>query len=464
MLKINFFNLLLCAALCAPLGAQEAEQLPLPEPDGTVAAAPAPAAPAAAAPAAEAAPVEPEQAAPAAAPAPAATEADDGSVSAEWKFFLETSSDKSEEVLKMLLEGVNDIISRNPDHGWQYIRASMRYRLGDYKGAVIDLVRHFYEFPGSGTSEDAKKLFQEILDKKADKKSKPGLLELAKAVPAGDTADRVYAMLDMLPGKAGAPFYEPIMEEYRAFLNRYPGRPGNDKVAMDAADMHLNMKEYLKARVAYEKVIAVYPRSPRVPRAKLFLAVLLADNLKEYDRAIKVFRDITLTLPGTDQAKAAYARLPELAEKRDQYQLAVEVYEEIIRLYPDTPEAHKAYLAAARVLREELDKFPEAVAVLGRLADNYKDARGAEALMLAAEIHRKDLKDQAGEIKVYDRLAADFAKDPLAPKALLAAGEIHEKAKDYDKARVYYSAVTEKYQEDPLAKKAQKRLDGLLAK
>ncbi len=454
---------LFCSLLCGRLAAQEDQPAQPPMQEQEVAAA-APAAGAEAAapvPQPEAAPA-PQREAPAA--EPAVTPAQDGSVSAEWEFFLNNSSDKSEEILQMLLEGIDDWLARNPDGAGQYIRAGLRYRLGDHKGALIDLVHHFYEFPAGGSSEEAKKLFQEILDKKADKKAKPGLLELAKAVPAGDTADRLYAMLDLLPVKAGAAFYEPIMEEYRAFLNRYPGRPGNDKVAMDAADMHLNMKEYLKARFGYEKVIAVYPGSPRVPRAKLFLAVILADNLKEYDRALKVFRDITRTLPGTDQAKAAYARLPELAEKRDQHQLAVEVYEEIIRLYPDTPEAHKAYLAAARVQREELDKFPEAVAVLSRLADAYKDSRGAEALMLAAEIHRKDLKDQEGEIKIYDRLAADFPRDPLAPKALLAAGEIFEKSKNFEKARAYYSAVTEKYQEDPLAKKAQKRLDGLLAR
>jgi len=439
----------LSAACCAPLAAQEET---LSAEDGLAAAQTAADLPGA-----------PEEiSAPPAAERPQAEPGDP--VSAEWKYFLETAAEKDEDVLEQLLEGISDWVARNPDGAGQYLKASLRYRLGDYKGALIDLVHHFYEYPGNASSDDAKKLFQEILDKKADKKMKPGLTALADGVPAGDAAARLYVMLEKLPGSAGAPFYEPIMAQYREYLNRFPGRPGNDKVAMAAADMHLNMKEYLAARLAYEKLIAMYPASPLVARAKLFLAVILADNLKEYDKAIKVFKDITVTLPGTDQAVAAYARLPELAEKRKKYQLAVDVYEEIIKLYPDKAEAYNAYVSEARVLREELDKFPEAVAVLNRLADKYRDASGVEALLLAAEIYRKDMKDTAGEVKMYDRIVAEFKTDPEAPKALMSAGEVYEKAKDFEKARNYYETVKTSYPEDAQAKKAQKRLDGLLAR
>lgn len=442
----------LSAACCAPLAAQDEV---LSGEDGLAAAQTA-----SELPGAPADDVQPP-AAPAAEEKPLSQE---DTISAEWKFFLETSADKNEDVLEHLLQGITDWVAHNPNAAGQYLKANLRYRLGDYKGAIIDLVHHFYEYPGSGSSDDAKKLFQEILDKKADKKMKPGLTELAAAVPAGDTAARLRTMLQKLPGSAGAPFYEPIMAQYREYLSRFPGRSGNDNVAMAAADMHLNMKEYLAARLGYEKVITMYPASPLIAKAKLFLAVILADNLKEYDRAIKVFKDITVTLPGTDQAVAAYARLPVLAEKQKQYQLAVDVYEEIIKLYPDKPEAYNAYVSEARVLREELDKFPEAVAVLNRTADKYKDARGVDALFLAAEICRKDLKDPAGEVKMYDRIAAEFKADPMAPKALMAAGEVYEKLKDFEKARNYYETVKDGYPEDAQAKKAQKRLDGLLAR
>ena len=107
---------------------------------------------------------------------------------------------------------------------------------------------------------------------------------------------------------------------------------------------------------------------------------------------------------------------------------------------------------------------PEAVAALERLADKYKGENGSEALFLAAEIVRKDIKDAAGETKLYDRIAAEYEKSKEAPKALYAAGEAWEKARDYGRAREYYTRITEKYPDDNFSKKARKRLDSLLEK
>jgi TolA-binding protein len=459
LLKTTFLISGLAAACCAPLAAQE--ELPGTAPVVT-AEAPKQQAEPAALPG-----VQPPAAVQAAEPA-AKPAAEGDVVSAEWRFFLDNSADKDEDVLEMLLQGLSDWVAHNPENpgagNAQYLKASLRYRLGDYKGALMDLEQHFYEYPQGASSSEAKKLFLEILEKKADKKMKASLVQLAGAVPAGDTAARLYVLLEKLPLAAGAPFYDSIIAQYRAYLNRFPGRAGNDNICMAEADMHLNMKKYLAARVGYEKMISVYPASPLIARAKLFLAVVLADELKEYDKAIKVFQDITVSLPGTDQAWAAYARLPELAEKQKMYQAAVGIYEEIIKLYPDKEEAYNAFVAEARVLREELEKPAEAVAVLERLADKYKGERAIEALQLAAEIYRKDLKDSAGEVRMYDRIAAEYPADPQAPKALYAAGEVFEKSKTNDKAAEYYGKVIAKYADNSMAKKAQKRIDAMNGK
>ncbi|MDD2806021.1 MAG: tetratricopeptide repeat protein [Elusimicrobiales bacterium] len=388
-------------------------------------------------------------------------------VEAELAFLSAAAKDKDEDVLELVLPQVEDWLLRNPaapgaDEA-QLLKADLRYRLGDYKSAIMDLLVHFYEYPQAASSDAARKFFQELLDKKADKKLKPVLLELAGAADGEDTAARLYALLQAAPAAAGAFLYGPIIAEDRAFLNRFPGRAGNDSLRVAMADLHLNMKEYLKAAHAYEKMIQLHPDSQLAAKAKLLLAVVLADNLKQYDKSIAVFQDITVALAGTEQAKAAYSRLPGLAEKQKKYQLAVDVYEEIIARYPDTEEAYNAYKAEARVLREEMDKYSEAVAVLNRLADKYKGEKGVVALLLSAEIYRKNLKDTAGEVAMYDRIVAEYDADPQAPKALYAAGELFDKAKDLDKAKEYYQKILEKYPEDPLSKKAEKRVAAIIA-
>lgn len=481
MRKANHFALLmLWAALCAPLGAQETERLPLPEPEGMAAAAPAEttnaAAVTAAAPQAEPSPAQEQPASGRAAvqvdalagPRTAIPAGPVDVVEAEKEFLRGYSASSNEKALAMIPEDMEDWLARNPDnpgaHDVLLEKAMIRYRLGDHKGATMDLLRLFRAYPGSPVDKKARGLFSEIMAKKADKKLRPILEEASSATNSGSLAADLSALLRQLTAKAGEAYLEPLTAEYRRFFNTHPTYEGNDEMRLALAGLYRINGELVAAKLAYEKMIRLHPSSPLQAAAKLSLAGLLTEDLKEHDAAIQVYQAIVDSYPGSPEAWEAYLRLPKLAEKRDKFQLAVDTYERIILLYPDREEAFLSLKSAARVLREELDKFPEAVAVLFRLADNYKDARGAEALMLAAEIYRKDLKDQAGEIKVYDRLAADFGKDPLAPKALFAAGEIHEKAKDFDKARSYYSAVTEKYQQDPLAKKAQKRLDGLLAR
>jgi len=389
-------------------------------------------------------------------------------ISAEWQFLTSRAGSVDEDVLEMLLEGLGDWVATNPENSGaaeaQYLKAALRAKLGDPKGAMTDLLRHFYEYPGASSAELAQKLFQETVEKKGDKKLKPALLELGASSETGDTPARLAMMLQRVSAQAGQFLYAPLLREYRDFFRRYPGFAGGDMLNLALADLHRANGEYLAARLAYEKTIELYPASPLIARTKVSLAATLADNLKDYDGAIAAYQDIAAAFPGTEEAWTAYSRLPALTERRDKFALAVEIHEKIIALYPDREEAYASFKAEARVLREELKNPAAAIAVLGRLADKYKGERAIEALFLAAEIARKDLKDMAAEVPLYDRIVAEYPADPQAPRALFSAGEAYEKAKSYEKARDYYSAVAGKYSDDPLAKKAQKRMDGLLAK
>jgi tetratricopeptide (TPR) repeat protein len=387
---------------------------------------------------------------------------------AEFGFLKASSASADKDVLKELLPQVEDWLQVHPaeteSHEAQLLKASLRARLGDYKAAFTDLYRYFYEYPGAASAEEAKKLLADTAEKKADKKIKPVLFELAAADASGDTAGRLAVMLDKVSTLAGDYLYEPLLGEYRAFFRRFPAFPGSDMLLVSLGDLHRREKEYLRARLSYERMIAVYPASPLLGRAKVSLAATLADDIRDYDAAIAAYQDIADAFPGTAEAWTAYGRLPALAERRDKFDLAVAVYEKIIELYPDRAEAYSSFNAEARVMREEMKDPAGAIKVLGRLADKYKGEKAIEALFLAAEIARKDMKDPVAEIQAYDRIVAEYAADPAAPKALYAAGEAMEKMKDYEKARDYYSTIVGKYADDILSKKAQKRIDGLLAR
>lgn len=386
----------------------------------------------------------------------------------EWEFLSAGAAAADEDALKLLLPHLEDWLAANPEHSAAaealLLKAGLQNKLGDHKAALVSLLKHLQAYPEADSSERARRLFGEISAKKADKKLKPVLADAAEQPEVNAPELNVSLMLEKLAAEAGEEYYEPLAAEFRSFFARFPGYARNDAVRLALADLHRLNGEYAAARLAYEKAIALHPASPLLAKAKLSLANVLADNLKAYDRAIAAYLDIAASFPGTEEAWAAYGRLPALAERQKKYALAVETDEKIIALYPDRPEAYQAYRAAARVLREDLKKPQEAIAVLGRLADKYKtDAVIEEALLPAAEIYRKDLKDSAGEVGVYERIAAEYQKHPQAPKALYAAGEIFFKAKDGDRARVYYQKVMELYPEDPMSKKAEARLSAIIA-
>ncbi|HCC47689.1 MAG TPA: hypothetical protein DEQ38_06175 [Elusimicrobia bacterium] len=399
---------------------------------------------------------------PESAPAPAGTVTE-----AEWSFLNAAGQDKEEDVLELALPQLEDWLARNPEHASapdaQLLKARLHMTLGEYKYALVDLLKHFQDYPQAASAEGARKFFGEILAKKADKKTRPAL-EAAAAAPETTASDLNLSMLlEKLVSQAGETYYEPLVAEFRAFFNRFPQFSGNDSLRLTLAELHRQEGKYLASRLAYEKMIQLHPASPLLAKAKLALGGVLADNLKEYDKSITVYQDVAASFPDTNEAWAAYGRLPVLAEKQKKFELAVEIYEKIIALYPDRDEAYNSYKSEARVLREDLDKFPEAVAVLNRVADKYKGAKAIEALLLAAEICRKDMKDTPGELAMYDRIVAEYEADPAAPKALYSAGEVYDKAKDFDKAREYYQKILEKYPDDPLSKKAEKRVAAIIA-
>ena len=386
-------------------------------------------------------------------------------VRAEWEFLKTKGADKDEDVLALALPQLSDWLFRNPENenadSALLLKAGLHLKLGDHRSAVIDLMKHMREYPQSPSAAEAAKLFIETLERKVDGKTAPRLADIAQAPVTGEKADRLAGLLEKTAEQAGKIFYEPLTAEFRDFFNRFPAYGRNDEVRLALADLHFMKEEYLPARLAYEKMIRMSAGSPLLPRAKYSLAMVLAEHLKEYDAAIAVYREIADSYPGTDEAWAAYGRIPRLAEKQRKYDLAVTIYETIIKLYPDKPEAYAAFQSEARVLRDELSKPAEAIAALNRLADKYKGDKAIEAVFLAADIARKDMKDSALEIKNYDRIVSEYPSGPQAPKALFAAGEAYEKDGNRDKASESYLQIIEKYADDPLAKKAQKRFNSL---
>ena len=389
-------------------------------------------------------------------------------MASEWEFFKVYGEDKNEDVAAAILPELADWLKVYPDADYapdaQLLKARIHLRLGEYRPAIVDLLKHLQEYPGAESNAAARKLFTDTSNKKMDKKVIVALTEVGKAPESSDKAERLALFLGKMAVRAGVEFYEPLVAEFRGFSGRFPAFVGRDGLQLTLADLHAAKEEYIRARLAYSEMILVYPESQLIVKAKRSLGDVLANNLKDYDGAIAVYQDVAAAYPGTDEAWAAYVQLSKLPERQKKYALAVEMHEKVIALYPEKEAAYESYKAEARLLREEMSKYTEAIAVLGRLADKYKGEKALEALWLAAKIAKKDIKDLAAEVAAYDRIAADYPGDPQAPKALFAAAEGYENAKDFSKAMVYYGKISDKYPEDSLSNKSKNRINSIINK
>lgn len=467
MKRSSLFMLFFAAVLaCAPVSAQDLSELPGMAPEREK-AADTEAAEISAPPAGEPVPKADKSGASRQSPVIPVNDTSGGTQDAEWAFLKTAAASEDKDVWELVLPQLGDWLVRNPEHlsapDAQVLKAELQEKLREYEFSLISLLKHINLYPDSASSEEAKKRFADLLGSKGDKDTRPALMKLSAAPETSSDDYNLSALLRELSAQAGHGYYEPLLAEYRYFFNRFPAYPGNDELRLALADLHTAEKKELAGRLEYEKITRMHPSTPLMARVKLSLARTLDENLREEMKAIAVYKDVAASFPGTDQAWAAYQRLPVLAEEEKEYKLAVEMYEKIIELYPEREEAYDAYREEARVLRDKLDDYPEAIAVFNRIADNYNGEKSVEALMDAVEVCHKKLKDQDCEVRNYDRLVADNPQAPEAAEALYEAGDIFYKEKNADKAREYFEKVLELYPDSSYYKKAQKRTEAIVS-
>jgi tetratricopeptide (TPR) repeat protein len=230
--------------------------------------------------------------------------------------------------------------------------------------------------------------------------------------------------------------------------------------------LDIKNKKYLTGILCYDKVLQVYPSSALCPKAKRQIADVYADSLKKPKDAIAIYQEVVNKYPGSDEAGASYGRLAQLSEQEKQYSLAIEVYDKMIELYPQQDAAYNAYVAKARVYKDSLKDYKNAVNSLEQLAGAFKGEKGVKALNEAALIASKDMRDTQLEIKLYQRISTEYADDTLeAPKALYSMAEVYDKKlKNPDRAVEIYRQIADGYAASSYAAKANKMIEKLTAR
>lgn len=367
---------------------------------------------------------------------------------------------------KALLEKVDNWL--NVYHQTEYaddillVKADLHQRLGDNKRALITLLKHTQSYPNSLLKLVVKDKLTNLINKKF-RRIKDSLFALANA----DGEGRVSRLARLFSGMAeqyGNEFYEPLTEEFKALIARNPIYAYRDRLIFSLAQLYCLEGHYNEAVLNYAEIIRVYPNSSITPLVHLATADIYSKQFRNYNMALAMYKQIVEKYPDSEESRSAYKELPRLLERNKKYEDAVAVYEKIIELYPDAPQARDAYRAEAAVLRYELLRYKDALNLILRMADKYKDARTVNDLYTAADIAKWNLKNLDEEIKIYDRIVSDYPNEKQAPPALLAAAQAYEKAGKTEKASEYYNKIVEKYPNTAPGKKAKKYLESAASK
>ncbi|MBM4144212.1 MAG: tetratricopeptide repeat protein [Lentisphaerae bacterium] len=185
-------------------------------------------------------------------------------------------------------------------------------------------------------------------------------------------------------------------------LRADPDGPLAAEAGFALAATHHDLRDYEKAKLAYERFIRSNPGSPRVPAAivgKCWADWVTAPrrgllrNARDaglQSRIIDELREVIRKHPGNAKAAEAYRLMAEVAEAPDlsDWKTAAAAY---IRLHElGEPDGNDALYRAAEAHRRQSDDVPKTVALYERFLKSYpEDRRAADVKATLASLREK---------------------------------------------------------------------------
>lgn len=392
---------------------------------------------------------------------------------AELNFYKKQSQSDDKKLLQTVAENLSSWVAKNPSSqdadDALFLRAEIQARIKNYPAAFVTLLRHKYEFPSSKNAGTVKELTGVVTDG-LRRKEKDGAKAAAAVVVTGTKVDdRLAAFLAAATQLEVKNMYQPLLDEYNAFFNRFPQYEGRDKLELMLGDWHRQNKNYQAAIMQYSKVYDIYP-STRYKAASLrMMGDIYAGELKDYAKADYYYQAVLKNYPDSVERGVTLHHLAILQETQRDYKGAVDSLDKALEAYFKENQKEDAYLALrykADIQKNKLKDYAAAADTLKKTADIYaKDQyKYTDTMTEAAYIYGRKLKDPYGQLNALQSIVIAYPADPKAPQALYDASELAEKLGELEKAKTNYRQLIINYPADSLAVKAQRRLNSIAKK
>lgn len=174
--------------------------------------------------------------------------------------------------------------------------------------------------------------------------------------------------------------------------------------------------KFEEALQLYQKAIDSKPKSDEARRAKVAMAQVYYENLKNSDKAIELYQSVVSEFPKTDDANQAQYRLGVHYYKVDDYAKAKDAFLKLINEATLSEEAGNAQLLIAKIYEKE-GNYERAVFNYNGYAKLHpKSEKAVEALMLSASISVEKLDKKDDAIGVYQDVIKTYGDNPKSQK------------------------------------------------
>ena len=263
------------------------------------------------------------------------------------------------------------------------------------------------------------------------------------------------AQLEFAQGYYKSQNFKKAIEEFNKLINTYPRAREAPEAQYSVGLCYEGMKKPFEAFKAYQKVIDRYPfsdRSPEIVERQYKIGEMLlegadrkgfmANAAGSETNVIDVFRAVIKNAPyGTYAAPSQY-KIGLYLEGKELYQEARDELEKVVNDYPNSEWAKAAQYRIALVDAKRSSASPYDQKTTQSAVDEFKD--------FVKENPDAQLSGKAQE--EIRRL-----RDKEAHNSFLVAN-FYEKQKNFKAARIYYSAVVDRYKNTVWATKALEKI------
>ena len=371
---------------------------------------------------------------------------------AEWAFLRERAREAPSDERAALIDRIKLLIDQYP--GSPEAPRAGRLLADLYRAqreapeSLMALLSFLYSFPEDDGAAEAKATFLEWTREDAGGGVRAGLEGLGGGPDISrPLQSRLASLIVRVSSGPSARFLAgPALAASRRFLERFPSYEEMSDVVESQARLYRAAGKREEARLSYEELLGVYPRSRFGPAALLGIAdidvrghgwwwrVFHKGKWRDLGiRAIGALEDLLRMYPGdvADGASALELEVWIYSKCLHQYESAVAAERRLAKLAPKSPEALAALESAARMAHDRLKNYGLEISVRRQIADEFPRPSVAPAQLLAAAgLYSGELADPKNAQKLLNEVADKYPHGAAARKARKMLKKLREEMKN----------------------------------